>query len=75
MSTTSTNVSFGGGFASLLGVALIVLKLIGVIDWSWWWVLAPIWMPTAFVLVIVLIILIVMALFYGISIATKPKRR
>lgn len=23
--------------------ALIVLKLTGVITWSWWWVLAPLW--------------------------------
>jgi hypothetical protein len=28
---------------SLGSVALIVLKLTGVIDWSWWWVLAPVW--------------------------------
>lgn len=32
-----------GFFAVLLGVAFIVLGLVGVIDWSWWWVLAPIW--------------------------------
>ena len=31
-----------GFFAVLLGVAFIVLNLVGVIDWSWWWVLAPI---------------------------------
>ena len=30
---------------SLLGVAFIVLKLCGVINWSWWWVLAPFWIP------------------------------
>ena len=28
---------------SLGSVALIVLKLTGVIDWSWWWVLAAVW--------------------------------
>lgn len=28
----------------LLTVAFIVLKLCGVINWSWWWVLSPIWM-------------------------------
>jgi len=27
-----------------LGTALIVLKLLGVIDWSWWIVLLPIWL-------------------------------
>jgi phosphate/sulfate permease len=31
----------------LLGVAFITLKLCDVIDWSWWWVLAPFWTPFA----------------------------
>ena len=30
---------------SLLGIAFIVLKLTGSITWSWWWVLAPFWIP------------------------------
>ena len=30
---------------SLLGVAFVVLKLLGYITWSWWWVLAPFWIP------------------------------
>ncbi len=33
----------GIGFAGVLQVAFIVLKLCKVIDWSWWWVLAPTW--------------------------------
>ena len=40
----------GTGFCSLLALAFIVLKLCGVIDWSWIWILAPIWIPVAFVL-------------------------
>ena len=40
----------GIGFCSLLALAFIVLKLCGVIDWSWIWILAPIWIPVAFVL-------------------------
>lgn len=31
------------GFVDLLAVTFIVLKLTGVISWSWWWVLAPLW--------------------------------
>ena len=31
------------GFFGLLGIAFIVLKLTGYIDWSWWIVLSPIW--------------------------------
>lgn len=30
-------------FTSLLTVAFIVLKLTNQVDWSWWWVLSPIW--------------------------------
>lgn len=39
----------------LLGVAFVVLKLIGVIAWSWWWVLAPFWaIPVLFFLLVIL---------------------
>ena len=33
------------GFSSALGLAFIVLKLCGVINWSWWGVLAPFYVP------------------------------
>lgn len=42
MSTTSTNAS-GIGFPGLLAIVFITLKLLGKIDWSWWWVLSPLW--------------------------------
>jgi hypothetical protein len=42
----------GIGFTGLLAVAFIVLKLCHVIDWSWLWVLAPIWIPIALVILI-----------------------
>jgi hypothetical protein len=32
-----------GPWGTAVQVALIVLKLTGVIGWSWWWVLAPLW--------------------------------
>lgn len=31
------------GFTGLLTILFIVLKLLGVIDWSWIWVLSPLW--------------------------------
>lgn len=43
------------GVLSILLVAFIVLKLCGVITWSWLWVLSPLWIPIALVLVILLI--------------------
>jgi len=54
------NTTAGGiGFCGLLAVAFIVLKLTGVINWSWLWVLAPIWVPTAITLAIIVIVLVV----------------
>lgn len=43
---------------SLLGVAFIVLKLIGYITWSWWWVLAPFWIPIGIALLLLGICLV-----------------
>ena len=43
-----TKISYRGpGFFSLLGLLFIGLKLGKVITWSWWWVLAPLWIPLA----------------------------
>lgn len=42
----------------LLLVAFIVLKLTGVITWSWWWVLSPLWIPLAVGLIVTIIFLI-----------------
>jgi hypothetical protein len=41
--------SSGIGFAGLLAIVFITLKLLDKIDWSWWWVLAPIWIPAIFI--------------------------
>ena len=50
-------VSSGGiGFFGLLAIVFIVLKLCGVIGWSWLWVLSPIWLPTAIVLGILAVV-------------------
>ena len=46
----------GIGFVGLLTIVFIVLKLTNFIDWSWWWVLSPLWISAiiiAFILVII----------------------
>lgn len=53
------DINIGGEWCGLLFVALVVLKLCNVIDWSWWWVTAPIWLPICVVLGFLLIIAIV----------------
>lgn len=52
MSNSSSNTSGGIGFCGLLCIVFIVLKLTGYIAWSWWWVLAPIWIPWAIVIAV-----------------------
>lgn len=51
-----------GGFSlsTLLTIAFVVLKLCKVIDWSWWWVFAPVWVPTALAVIFLIITLVIM---------------
>lgn len=35
------------GYLEILTIVFVILKLTHVIDWSWWWVLAPLWIPLA----------------------------
>lgn len=37
----------GISLSGVLTIVFVVLKLVGVIDWSWWWVLSPVWIPIA----------------------------
>ena len=46
----------GIGLSGALGIAFIVLKLTHTIAWSWLWVLAPFWIPLAFVLIVIAVI-------------------
>lgn len=57
MDNSSKTASGGIGFFGLLGIAFIVLKLCGVIDWPWVWVLSPIW-GSVLLLVVILIIVV-----------------
>ena len=59
MSEKSSTQSFGPSFCSLLTILCIGLKLTGYSDWSWLWVLAPLWLPLAVFLGVLLIIAMV----------------
>ena len=52
----------GVGFVGMLTIAFIVLKLCKVINWSWWWVTAPFWIPIGIVALCVIIAAIILAL-------------
>ena len=53
--------SGGVGFTGLLTVLFIGLKLGKVIDWSWWWVLSPLWISTALAVVFIAVMLLMLA--------------
>lgn len=42
----SNNINRGIGFCELLTITFMILKLCGVITWSWFWVLSPVLIPT-----------------------------
>ncbi|AXK86558.1 hypothetical protein SAMN05421776_11730 [Nocardia farcinica] len=53
----SSNAGSGGvGFSGALFLVFLVLKLTGVIAWSWWWITAPLWIP--FLLVVVSLVIL-----------------
>ncbi len=58
---SSSSSSSGVGFAGLLTIVFIVLKLLHKIGWSWWWVLSPLWITTALAVVILLATIAVVA--------------
>ena len=58
VNNNSNNRSGGIGFTGLLTIVFIVLKLLGVITWSWVWVLSPIWITLVLVLIAVFIAII-----------------
>ncbi len=63
----------GVGLFTVIAIVFVILKLTKTIDWSWWWVLAPIWGPLGFFLLFFLIIAIIggtISLF-----ATKKRRK
>lgn len=60
MSDNSNTQSGGIGFCGLLTIVFIVLKLTHIINWSWWWVLAPSWIPLGIIVFFLIVIGLVM---------------
>ena len=60
MSENNTNSSGDGiGFVGLLTIVFITLKLLGIIAWSWLWVLSPIWISLGAVIVLLVLVVII----------------
>lgn len=54
MPTKTVSVSGGMGIGGWLTLLFIALKLTHYISWSWWWVLAPMWIPLSIALLVLL---------------------
>ena len=63
----NNNTSKGIGFAGLLTIAFIVLKLCKVITWSWVWVLAPLWISFGLSLVAIIVCVLVALIVKAVS--------
>ena len=57
--SNKSNSSNGLGLGTILFLIFMVLKLTNYIDWSWWWVTAPLWIPLLLILGVLAVIGIV----------------
>lgn len=65
MASSDSKRSGGIGFFGLLTILFIGLKLTGYIAWSWWWVLAPLWVPFALITIAAMIVFVGALIFYA----------
>lgn len=61
----------GLGFIGALALVFIVLKLLGKISWSWWWVLSPIWIPASICAVVIMMIFLITIIVKTIEVIKK----
>ena len=61
--SNSSNTSNGVSFTGLLAIVFIILKLCHVIEWSWLWVLAPVWIPAGLIILFIGFVLLLMIAF------------
>jgi hypothetical protein len=68
VSDSSSSSAGGIGFTGLLAIVFITLKLTHVIDWSWWWVLSPLWIGA-------IVGIVLFAIAIAIAIASVAAKR
>ena len=59
MSSNRSSSSGGLGLCSVLTIVFVVLKLVGVINWSWLWVLCPLWIDLILTIIILIIVAVI----------------
>jgi hypothetical protein len=56
------NVRVSYSLTTPLFLVFLILKLTGFINWSWWWVTSPLWIPLVFGIFILGIIFLIACL-------------
>lgn len=66
----NSKTSGGIGLPAILFIVFLILKLTDNIDWSWWWVTSPLWIPFAVVFGVIAIFLFIflIAIIFGADI-------
>jgi uncharacterized membrane protein (DUF485 family) len=60
--------------SGLTFIVFLVLKLCNVINWSWWWVTAPLWMPVTIFVAVCVVVFVVAFIVGAIRYIIKNKR-
>jgi len=63
MSKNSSSNSGGIGLVGAVFIVFLILKLTNHIDWSWWWVTSPLWMPMSISAIIFVLYLVIKSCF------------
>lgn len=66
----NTNIKYGLSFSEVLLVIFIVLKILNLINWSWFWVLSPLWIPLVIFFILLIILLIIWLIIAFIKLIT-----
>ena len=61
------NTTDGAGIGVILFTVFLVLKLTGTIDWSWWWVTSPLWIPFVAAVIILGVIGVIAIIIENLS--------
>lgn len=61
------NTSNSVGLTTIIFLIFLILKLTGNINWSWWWVFSPFWIPLALALGFLIIVLFIYVLYLAFT--------
>lgn len=53
----------GISWVTVLTVLFIILKITDKIDWSWWWVLSPLWISISLSVVLFIVVAVIVSIF------------